>query len=107
MNQCRLTLVDQALKMLECSVEVSGYCGLQSELEFRTIIGALRDTTQVRIRQGGTPQLIHALEIAQLPVRAHEQFTSDMMFWIAIERLVGKDDHVVVPTLIPARDCDL
>ena len=42
-------------------------------------------------------------EIALLPVGAHEQFTSEQMSWIAIERLVDPHDHVVVPTLIPER----
>ena len=40
-----------------------------------------------------------ALEIAHLPVSACQQFKSERMSWIAIERFVGPHDHVVVPTL--------
>ena len=47
-----------------------------------------------------------AFEIAFLPVRADQQFTSEQMLRIAIERLVDPHDHVVVPTLIPERDRD-
>ena len=45
-------------------------------------------------------------EIAFLPVGADEQFTSEQMARIAVERLVHPHDHVVVPALIPERDRD-
>src|SRR5205814_4644323 len=55
----------------------------------------------------GTLQFFEtALEIAYLPVRACQQFTSEPISWIAIERLVGPYDHVIVPTLIPEREGD-
>src|SRR4029077_10976584 len=47
-----------------------------------------------------------ALEIAHLPVRPSPQFTSEQMSWIAIARLVGPGDDVIVPALVPERDGD-
>src|SRR5262245_24005979 len=103
MNQCRIARVDQRLKMLERRVEVSGRYVVHHEPEFLVanieLCHAIRpDRTKVRV---DTQQRTRALEIAHLPVRAAEQFTSERMLWIAIERLVGPHDHVVVPALIP------
>jgi RNA polymerase sigma factor (sigma-70 family) len=45
-------------------------------------------------------QLTRASEIAHLPVRASEHFTSEVMLWIAIERLhVNLDDVHELPDL--------
>ena len=96
MNQRRVARVDCALKMLEGRVEVSSLRVVHRELEsLNAKFGLCR-----AIRQ----QLTRAREIAHHPVRACEQFTSEEMLWIAIERLVGPHDHVIVPTLIPERD---
>ena len=37
-------------------------------------------------------------------IRTDEQFTSEQMLRIAVERLADPHDHVVIPTLIPERD---
>jgi hypothetical protein len=47
--------------------------------------------------------LRRALEIAHLPSTRLPSIHERTMLWIAIERLVGPHDHVVVPTLKPER----
>ena len=96
----RVVGVDQELKMLEGRVEVSSLCAVHHDMNpLRPRVGSCRAFGSAHLRAS-------ALEIAQLPVRASQQFTSHPMFWIAIERFVGPHDHVVVPTLIPERDGD-
>jgi hypothetical protein len=104
MNQHGVARVEHALKMLEGCVEVSSFRVVHHEIEFgfpnlrRAIWHQLTRALQM---------LMKALEIAHLPVGGCDRFMSGRMVWIAIERLVGPHDHVVVPTLNPARDCDL
>ena len=67
--------------MLEGRVEVSSLCAVHRELEsLNAKFGVCRAISQ---------QLTRAREIAHLPVRASEHFTSEVMLWIAIESLAA------------------
>ena len=87
------------MKMLEGRVEVSSLCGLHRRGENLLIakIGCLPSDNSLPARSR-SPIFQYA---------PSEQFTGEQMLWIAIERLVGPHDHVVVAAQIPERAGDL
>src|SRR5215510_7354423 len=91
--------------------EVSERCGFAlmctgaHEFVDDSLQGSTAFVAQVETRFDALHLLLKlSCEIAFLCVRADEQFTSEEMPRIAIERLVDPHDHVVVLSLIPERD---